>query len=154
MNKYAIDYTKLEKDLSAPKVFRLKDVEHRLEKVAFGTVRFMDANEDIDGLREIQNTDDGDVIIAKYDYDEQNMTSQSSWDVIPDSRGKTMNVFYKGEPVVRLASPLDGEELSQMCKNASFRLENDENFRSLLLDEVDTSEKAQLFNKFPELIGS
>jgi len=152
MNKYSIDYTELEKNLTAPKAFLLKDVEHRLEKVAFNVVRFMDASEDIDGLWEIQNTDDGDVIVAKYDYDNPKMTSMSSWDVVPDARGKTMNIFYKGEPVVRLAAP-EGE-LSAFCKNASVRLEKDTEFRALLLGEVGAAEKAELLNKFPELVGS
>jgi hypothetical protein len=150
MNKHSVDYIGLEKSLTAPKSFRLKDVEHRLEKVAFGTVRFMNPSEDIDGLWEIQNTDDGEVIIAKYDYDNPEMTSKSSWDVIPDARGKTMNVFYKGEPVVRLAAP-EGE-VAAICKNASVRLEKDAQFRTLLLEEVGAAEKAELLNKFPELV--
>jgi antitoxin (DNA-binding transcriptional repressor) of toxin-antitoxin stability system len=151
MDKFALDYNQLEKTLTAPKTYRLKDVEHRLEKVAFGTVRFMDSNDDIDGLWEIQNTDDGEVIIAKYDYEDPGMKTQSSWDVLPDIHGETMNIFYKGQPVVRIAAPEAGSELPNICKNASIRLEKDASFRDLLLDEMETKDKFELLNQFPEL---
>ena len=154
MDKYSIDYNQLEINLEKPKAFRYEDVKHRLEKVAFGTVRFMDANDDIDGLWEIQNTDDGDVIVAKYDYeDSQNMTSTSSWDVVPSRRGDTINIFYKGEPITAIASDKFGAsvDISAICKQASIKLASDSQFKDMLLDELSGVEKARILRKYPEL---
>lgn len=155
MDKYSLDYNHLEKALSRPKTFRYEDVKHRLEKVAFGTVRFMDASEDIDGLWEIKATDEGDVIIAKYEYgDDEVKTSISSWDVLPDKRGSTIHIFYKGEPVTKIASAKLGannQDLPFICKNASIRLNGDSAFRDMLLEEVADVDKARLFSRYPEL---
>lgn len=154
MDKYSVDYSQLQINLEKPKVFRYEDVKHRLEKVAFGTVRFMDVNDDIDGLWEIQNTDDGDVIVAKYDYeDSQNMTATSSWDVVPNRRGDTINIFYKGEPITAIASDKFGTDadLSAICKQASVKLASDSNFKDMLLEELSESEKARILRKYPEL---
>lgn len=154
MDKYSVDYSRLQINLEKPKVFRYEDVKHRLEKVAFGTVRFMDVNDDIDGLWEIQNTDDGDVIVAKYDYeDSQNMTATSSWDVVPNRRGDTINIFYKGDPITAIASDKFGTDadLSAICKQASVKLASDSNFKDMLLEELSESEKARILRKYPEL---
>lgn len=154
MDKYSVDYSQLQINLEKPKVFRYEDVKHRLEKVAFGTVRFMDVNDDIDGLWEIQNTDDGDVIVAKYDYeDSQNMTATSSWDVVPNRRGDTINIFYKGDLITAIASDKFGTDadLSAICKQASVKLASDSNFKDMLIEELSESEKARILRKYPEL---
>lgn len=156
MDKYFIDYDNLQQSLDKPKVFKYEDVKHRLEKVAFGTVRFMDASEEIDGLWEIQNTDDGDVIVAKYDHEDSKdvMTTKSSWDVILDKRGSALNIFYQGEPIAKIATSQFGvaqEDLPNICKSASIKLENDSQFRSTLLKEIHDADRAIIFSKYPEL---
>lgn len=154
MDKYSVDYSLLDEELNKPKIFKYEDVKHRLEKVAFGTVRFMDANEDIDGLWEIQATDDGEFIVAKYDYEDKNeLQTKSSWDVVLDNRKEAMHIFYKGEPVTKVAASSFGdvEDLSLICKTASVRLENDCDFRQMLIDELPLSEKGNFLSKYPEL---
>lgn len=162
MDKYSIDYDHLEKAVNKPKVFKYEDVKHRLQKVAFGTVRFMDANEDIDGLWEIQQTDDGDVIVAKYDYnpmtsessEEEGMKIESSWDVVPDRRGANVYVFYKGEPVTSIEAEKFAaaeEDLPAICKNAAAKLNTDSQFKDMLLSEVALEDKIRLFSRYPEL---
>ena len=63
MNKFAVDYNSLESELTPrPQYFRYDDVKDRLRKVAFDVVRFKDGD-DISGLWQIQQTDEGEVIL-------------------------------------------------------------------------------------------
>lgn len=39
MNKFSLDYEHLDQRMNTRKVYRLADVQHRIEKVAFDVVR-------------------------------------------------------------------------------------------------------------------
>ena len=94
MDKFAVDYSTIEKDLNRPKFYKYEDVKDKLVKVAFDVVRFMDTNEDIDGLWQIQKTDDGEVIVAMYDTpDSKEIKAESDWHVFPDRKNASINIF-------------------------------------------------------------
>jgi len=158
MDKFAVDYSYIDKELNKPTIFKYEEVKDKLIKVAFDVVRFMDANEDIDGLWQIQKTDEGEVIVAKYDDTAliAPQMKESSWHVIPDRAKTSMNVFYKNEPIVRIASEelgIDGNFLSSLCKEAQIKLDLDKSFRAKLLNELSVDQKTDLLNRFPELVA-
>ena len=156
MDKYAIDYKTLENGMSKPKSFKYSEVKDRLVKVAYDIVRFMDAgSDDLDGLWQVQTRDDGEVIVAMYESDDEDtLITNSSWDVIPDNHKESMSIFYKGHPVKRVIASEVGvptEEIPSFCNDVANKLHNNKDFRNLLLDDVSESDKADIFNKYPEL---
>lgn len=158
MNKFAVDYNYLEKEIYKPKYFRYKDVKDRLVKVAYNVVKFREADEDIDGLWEIQATDDGEVIVAKYEENTSKVAEasfkESNWKTVSDHNKENLYIFYKDEVIKKIASTelnINKDEIQYVCNDLSRRLASDNNFRSLLLSELSNIEKMQLFSKFPEL---
>lgn len=156
MDKFALDYDSLEKVLDKPKTFRYDDVKHKLIRVASGIVRFLPDEEPIDGLWQIQATDNGEVIVAMYDEGEssEQITAESSWNVVADSNNKNMHIFYKGEPIKRIAASKAGiasDDVPSFCYNVSKKLNSDKNFRSSLLEELSSVYRMELFSKYPEL---
>ena len=157
MDKYSIDYAELHTDMTRPKFFKYAEVKDRLVRVAYDVVKFQDASEDIDGLWQIQSTDDGEVIVAMYEPPEgggEAIKSESSWAVLPDKAASSMNVFYKGEPVHKIASTQVGvpeAELSDFCTSVANKLSENEDFRRSLLEDIPANERVALFSKYPEL---
>jgi len=157
MDKFALDYRFLEKEINKPKYFKYNEVKDRLIRVAFDVVRFMDCNDDIDGLWQIQKTDDGEVIVAKYEDSPQNIDKQasdSSWHVIPDKANTSINIFYKNSPIKRIASielGIDSNYLPYLCKDTEVKLASDSSFREKLLRELPLEQQTELLNQFPEL---
>ena len=152
MDRYSIDYDNLENSVNSPKYYKYSEVKDRLVKVAFDIVKFQDASEDIDGLWQIKATDDGEIIVAMYEQPSLSAESNSTlekktaslktsfWEVLP-GRDKSMNFFYKGEAIHRVASSDMG--ISEINSNPSFK--------DSLFEEVPKATKLALFNKYPEL---
>lgn len=158
MDKYAINYAELKSNIDRPKYYKYEDVKHRLIRVAYDVVKFQDANEDIDGLWQIQTTNDGEVIVAMYDAPESQATesikTESSWAVIPDQNNASMNVFYKGNAIHRIASAQIGvpsQDLPDFCVNVAAKLDANEDFRRSLLEDIPVNERMAIFSKYPEL---
>lgn len=164
MDKYSINYDNLESDMNRPKYYKYADVKDRLVKVAFDIVKFQDASEDIDGLWQIKATDDGEIIVAMYESPLSAESSKSStkktasvnsvsWEVIP-ARDGSMNIFYKGEAIKRVASKeidVDANNLASFCSDVANKLNSDVNFQKELFKEVPDTIKTALFGKYPEL---
>src|SRR5271157_4808379 len=155
MDKFAFDFDGFEKEINKPKSFKYDDVKHRLVRVAFDVVRFMDANEDIDGLWQIQKTDDGEVIVAMYsDPIEKSASVSSNWHVFPDRAKTSINIFYKNSPIKRLSSTelgIDSKDLPSICKDAETKLSINTSFRDSLLNELNSDERLDLYKNHPEL---
>lgn len=159
MNKYSVNYTELENNLERQASYKYDDVKHRLEKVAFDIVRFRPEHDDIDGLWQIKATDDGEVIVAMYDEspkkEEDNcMKVNSSWDVILDKSGSTINIFYKNEPITRLASAslgISNSEMKSLCSDLPKKLASNKNLLNALLNDLSEQDRSALFTKYPEL---
>ncbi len=124
MDKFSVNYGKLENKLR-PKtpIFKYEDVKHRLKKVSFDVVRFVDAD-NIDGLWQIQQTDDGDVIVAMYDESSVVEKSASAWCALPDNSGN-VNLFYKDHPVTKISLAKLGmadTDINIVCSTLSEKL--------------------------------
>lgn len=159
MDKFLVDFTKLDTKVNGPKVFKLADVQDRIQKVAFDVVRFRD-NADTDQLWKIEDSSDGPVIVAMYDSEladevkvAEASASGSDWGAIADS-ATSVNVFYKGEAVKRIvASDVGIDDVSLLCRWLPTKLASDKGFRSSLVSEMSKESRDFLLSKYPELKG-
>lgn len=156
MSKSSIDYSSLENSLdkSKQKVYKLADVQHKIRKVAFDVVRFIDGT-DIEGLWKVDKTSQGEYILALYDEDnlEKTASSKTDWKVLL-SKQNDLHVFYKNDPIIRLASHDLGvpeEELNLVPSYLPEKLANNSRLVRGLLNQLTDSERQELYKKYPEL---
>lgn len=155
MDKFSVNFGALQESLR-PQVpmFRYADVKHRLKKVAFDIVRFIDTD-NIDGLWQIQKTEEGDVIVAMYSEDTapEKVASASDWKAFPDSRGD-INLFYKNNPVTKISLAKLGmadSEPETVCAVLSEKLASNTKLLSGLLVSLSSEERKELLDAHPEL---
>lgn len=157
MDKFSLDYGYLDKKINQKKTYRFNDVKDRLEKVAFDVVRFKDSD-NIDGLWQIQATDDGEVIVAMYeDMPSKSAEKKSNWQALSDKVGSVVNIFYNGYPILKVSTAslgvktlADVELLSEAIVDG---LSESVALRSSLLGQLSTEERKELLNKYPEIAG-
>lgn len=147
------DFSGLEDKVAQKKFYKLSDVQDRIEKVAFDVVRFKDSDS-LEHLWQIQNTPDGDVIVAMYEEDDAQLESRGHWKAMADKEN-SINVFYKGEPIVRLAISSLGipvEEAHSVCRYLPNTLASDSSMvKSLLKDNLSDTERERVLSRYPEL---
>ncbi|KKN74476.1 hypothetical protein LCGC14_0389930 [marine sediment metagenome] len=155
MDKFSVNFGALQERLrpQAP-VYRYEDVKHRLRKVAFDIVRFVDTD-NIDGLWQIQQTDEGDVIVAMYSEEspEVEKMASSNWGAVADRAGN-INLFYKNDPVtkVSLASlGMAGSTPDTVCSVLAEKLASNTKLLSGLLSSLSSEERKDLLDAHPEL---
>lgn len=154
MSKNMIDYSSLENRVYK-RAYRLSDVKDRLETVAFDVVRFKDSDKSAD-LWQVQSADDGDYIVAMYQQDEEEeKKSTASWSVMVSKTAGDLQISYKGDPLVRLASSSLGiprSELSKIEEYLPTKLASNKKLVKALLNELTESAKKEVLNKYPELV--
>ena len=157
MDRFLVDFTKLDTKMNGPKVYKLADVQHKIQKVAFDIVRFRD-NEDTDQLWRIEESVDGPVIVAMYESFHEDSkiaeaSAKSDWGAIADSETH-VNVLYKGEAVKTIAaSKLGVEDVHLLCKWLPKKLSSDSGFRTALVKDIPRESRDLLLSKYPELRG-
>jgi len=150
MSIFNVDYSGLENNLYK-KAYRLNDVKDKIEKVAFDVVRFKDDDKGAE-LWQIQSADDGDYIVAIYQSEEEK--TASNWDVVINKINGDMQVSYKGDPLVRIASSKIGIPQKELYKVEQYlpqKLTNNKKLVKTLLNELNESTKKEVLNKYPEL---
>lgn len=150
--KQSIDYLKLENKIYK-KAYRLADVKDRVEKVAFDIVKFKDSDSGAN-LWQIQNADDGEYIVALYQNDEEIKTA-SNWDISVVKTAGAIQISYKGDPLVTLASSKLGipqTDLSKVKEYLPAKLAENKKLVSALLKELSPSVRQAVINKYPELV--
>lgn len=138
-----------------PKVFKYENVKHRLTKVAFDVVRFVDGD-DVSGLWQVNQTDDGEYIVAQYnDYVDQEVDkTASNWSAYPDKGGDNIHLFYKNDPVTKIATTSIGISKSEALMVADIlpeKLDTNKILAEGLLMELSHDSRAQLLDNHPEL---
>ena len=147
MQKYSLDYEYLQ---PKPKTFKLEDVKDRLEKVAFDVVRFVD--DDTAGLWQINQTDDGEYIVAQYE-DHIETEKQSSWNAVLDKQGSNVNIFYGNSPVTKISVAslgLENNDAKYIERALTSSLGNKEFLRKFL-SELPQAKRDHLINTNVEL---
>lgn len=155
MNKYSVNYSDLNKEISSEKCYRYSEVKHSLVKIAFDVVKFKDS-EGIDGLWQVQATDDGEVIVAMYGEEDaptiKTASAKSPWSTIADNKNKSVHVFYKDEPVTKFAAKELGiDDVDFVSSILPTKLAEDNSFRIAMLNQMASEDKSELLSKFPEL---
>lgn len=156
MDKFSVNFGALQEHLK-PKaqVFRYEDVKHRLRKVAFDIVRFIDTD-DIDGLWQIQKTEEGEVIVAMYSDGPPDDKTASNWGAFPD-RGGDINLFYKNDPVTKISLAKLGMADSPpdtVCAVLAEKLSSNTKLLGGLLGSLSSEERKDLLDNHPELAES
>lgn len=153
MSKFAIDYSGLEGKIYK-KAYKLSDVQDKLEKVAFDIVRFKDGDAGAD-LWQVQSADDGDYIVALYNGDDDVKVASNNWDVDVIKSASALQISYKGDPLVKIASSKLGIPASELDKVKEYlpeKLAGNKKLVSSLLKELPPSVKTSVLNKYPELV--
>lgn len=149
--KHSIDYTKLENQVFK-KAYRLADVKHQLETVAFDIVRFKDGDKGAE-LWQVQSADDGDFIVALYQQEEEEKTA-SPWSVAISKVSGDLQFSYRGDPLVRLASSKLGiprSELEKVPEYLPTKLAENKKLVQALLQEMPEPAKKMALDRYPEL---
>lgn len=155
MNRSELDYDKLDSTVNGKRTIKLSDVKDRIQKVAFDVVRFTDAG-NFDKLWIVKEENGEKVLVAMYDEDEPLTVQASAWNAMADSLGN-VNVFYKGEPIVKFAISAIGlkkEDISTVCRTLPQKLASDGSFVSSMISMLDYNGKTSVYAKYPELKGS
>jgi hypothetical protein len=153
--KFDVDYLNLDQQLTEPKYFKYADVKDQLVKVAFDIVKFRETDA-IDGLWQIQQTNDGEIIVATY-QDEQEVSKQASaisWEARSNTAGNSVTIFYKGVPITKVAIMQYGipaGDAHLVCKYVPEKLASSTDFRKKMLNELSNDDRLELLKKFPEL---
>jgi hypothetical protein len=150
-DKHGVDFSKLEHRLFT-KAYRLKDVQHRLERVGFDIVRFKDGDEG-SKLWQVQSAEDGDYIVVLYEDVPEEKTA-SHWEVCLSKTAKDLNFFYKGEPIVKMAASTLGipdNELPSVPRYLPAKLTGNKALVKALLNQLDPTTKNAVLVRYPEL---
>lgn len=161
MNKFSIDYSQLTNELATKKVIKLSDVKDRVEKVAWDVVRFVDSD-NIDNLWKIERQGEDEVIVSMYTSDDKELEAKASvvesknnlWAATLDKTGSYVNVFYKEEPIKKIAISSLGvaaEDGKMLARNLPKMLSSNNTLVKKMLNDSSSDECALLFSKYPEL---
>jgi len=155
MANFSIDYNNFHKTVSN-KTYRLDEVKHRLEKVAFDVVRFKDSV-DPEELWQIQSADDGQFIVARYS-EEAGETKKASkdktWDVLVSQAGY-IHLYYCGTPLAKFSATdlgLSTEDLSTVKRFLPEKLATDKAFVKALISTLDGNTEQSILQSFPEIL--
>lgn len=152
MSKFSIDYSTLENKIYK-KAYRLSEVKDKIQKVAFDIVKFKDDDKGAN-LWQIQNSDDGEYIIALYQSDENSLEKQS-WDVEVNKTANALQISYKNDPILVINASKLGiprNELDKVSEYLPEKLSENKKLVKSLLKELDAEKRALLINKYPELV--
>lgn len=151
---FQVDFTKLENKL-LKKAYKYEDVKDRLEVVAFDIVKFKDGDKGAD-LWQIQSSDDGEYIVTLYEAADQTKTASARvWEVVLSKTAKSLNVYYKGEPIVAVAADRLGIPTAELSSVESYlprKLAENKNLVRALLSELPESAKNEVLSRYPELV--
>lgn len=153
MSKFQVDYSKLENKVNK-RAYRLSDVKDRIEVVAFDVVRFKDSDKGAD-LWQIQSAEDGEYIVALYQAEELEKEAGQNWNVVVNKTAGDLQVSYKGDPIIKIASAKLGiprSELHKVEEYLPYKLAESKKLVKALLNELNESAKTAVFNKYPELV--
>lgn len=153
MSNFKIDYSGLA-DKVNKKAYKLEDVRDRIEKVAFDIVRFKDGDTGSD-LWQVQSADDGEEYIVSLYEPEAEVKTSAVWGVSVSKTAGEIQISYKGDPLVRLASSRLGIPANELHKVGSYlplKLAENKKLVKALLNELNKSAKEEVLNKYPELV--
>src|SRR5665213_1952428 len=151
MPNNTIDYDKLEEKLTK-KAYKLADVKDQIDRVAFDIVRFK-SDDDTSRLWQIQSSVEGDYIVTLYDEALVEKTA-SVWEVVLSKTANVLNVYYKGDPLVKVATSSLGipeTEINSIPRYLPQKLSENKSLVRALLNQLNEPAKQMVYSKYPEL---
>lgn len=146
---FDLDYSLLEKQNKI--THKLSDVKDQLIRVAFDVVRFQNAPPE--ELWEIQECDDGDYIVARYNDNssEENLPKKeasykSPWET--KVAGNEIMLFYKGTSFTKINHP-SANTIQRFLPN---KLATDKSFLQSLIASLPPARQEEVKNLYPELL--
>jgi hypothetical protein len=156
MSKFNIDYSQLSGSIYKTS-YKLSEIKDKIEKVAFDIVRFKDSDKGAD-LWQIQSADDGEYIVALYNPSEDEVvktaSTKSDWEVLHSKSSNSLNIFYKGDQIAKLASGKLGLPESSLEHAESYlpkSLAENKKLVAALLNQLPEATKNVVLNKYPKL---
>jgi hypothetical protein len=133
----------------------VKGNEHKITRVAFDIFRM---NNDPEPLWKIQSDDDGnEFLVRTYTLPEDELSSQSSWNVVTDAKKTNLTISYKGVPIHRLVASDYGanntNESELLATVIRRKLATDKSFTQKLLKTLPKYKLQAVASSFPELIS-
>jgi hypothetical protein len=154
MPKFHADLSNLDNVLN--KKFH-KVAKDKLQAFAFDVVRLPELDNGAN-LWEVKSCEDGDYIVALYEEPAEGTKKTASslnWDVSLSKTAKALDVFYKGDPIIRLAAKDIGvpeNELSFVPSYLPSKLSSNKKLVQALLAKLLIPAKNEVLKKHPELI--
>lgn len=156
-NKSEIDFYLLSNKIDN-KIMKLskKEVSEKFVSLGFDIVKFKDADKGAE-LWQIQSGEDGDYIVALYQAEddiEKTAAKKTDWSVSINKVARDIQISYKGDPLVSVASSALGlppEEVDKIPGYLPNRLAENKQLVQSLLNQLDKTTKNQVLNKYPEL---
>lgn len=155
MSKFSIDYSAIDSFINK-RSYKLADVKDKIVRIAFDMYKFKDGNPE--ELWQIQNAEDGDYIVAKYDVEEieqkKALASANPWAVVGNKASGDINIFYKEYPITKIAFSslgMPSDQFETVKSMIPAKLASDKEFVKALLKDLDTATKNEVFKSYPEL---
>jgi hypothetical protein len=156
MVKHQINYESLDNVVNR-KTFKLSEVKDKLVKVAFDVYKMK--NGDPEELWQVQNSDDGDYIVARYNDEVEKEVKVavasviSPWEV--SASESDVSIFYKGYPIskISLASlGMKNEDADSITSFLPGKLASDKNLVKALVNDLNEKVKNKIIQMYPELV--
>lgn len=154
-SKFGLDYDQLATSVQKAErtMYRLAEVQDRIERVAFDIVRFREDGPE--KLWQIQSSDEGDYIVSLYEEEaaKKIATAGNGWSVVV-GRTSDLHVFYGGQAVCRLAASdlgVPADEINLVRRYLPGKLASNQGLVNSLLKRCEASVREGLLAQFPEL---
>lgn len=134
------------------KSYKLSDIKDKIEKVAYDVVRFVDGSPE--ELWQIQNTDDGDYIVALYKEEDKVATASIKNNWLVTVKNANLHVFYKQDHLLKIAASELGfgdADLNMAKRYLPQKLASNKSLVSALLKSVSDDVRTAILAKYPEL---
>lgn len=151
MPTFSVDLDNLAGTLSK-RSYKFLDVKDKIEKIAFDIYRFKGAS--VEELWQVQNTDDGDYIVALYNDDEEIVAKASvqPWSVLV--KNAELHIFYKANHICKMGADQLGFKEQDLALATTYlpkKLADNKKLVNSLLNSVDSNTRSVILSKYPEL---
>lgn len=143
MNKYDIDFSKIEKMYDNSRI-PVKGNEEKMIRIAFDFFRV--DGDDACGLWQVQADDDGtEYLVRTFTDADDKKVIESKWSVLPDKKCANLTVSYDNIPIKRLPTAEFGaktaEDVYILQKSLRKKLALDENFSYQFISDLPETKR-------------
>lgn len=151
MDRYKVDFNKVDSMLNAPRMIKYADVADRVEKVAFDIVIFRDKPEQM--WQTVTGEDGNEYIVAMYgNASDVPEVKKESWSVEVDRLRKNATIYYKDTPVTSIDIVKTAvDNVDDFRGRVPKMLENNSGLVARMIDGLEEDYRKKILAKHPEL---